>query len=64
MAENPHIRTLLKDAQQAGVEFSACVACAKRLGVEDTLRELEIEVKPWGVPLTELIKSGAKLLTI
>ena len=48
----------------AGVTVSACKACADQLGVTDALSELGIEVKYWGEPLTELLKSGEKLLTI
>jgi len=47
-----------------GMHVSACKACADQLGVTDTLQSLGIEVKYWGVPLTQLIKDDEKLLTI
>lgn len=28
------------------------------------LQNLDIEVKPWGAPLTDILKSNAKLMTI
>ncbi len=64
VAEDIHIQQLIRQALEDGVVFSACIACAEQLGVKDTLEELGIEVKPWGIPLTELIKKDEKLLTI
>ena len=64
VAENIHIQQLIKDAQKDGVVFSACIACAERLGVKSRLDQLAIETKTWGVPLTELLKNDAKLLTV
>jgi len=64
VAEDLHIQHLIKDAQDTGVIFSACIACADRLGVRAELERLDIEVKPWGSPLTGLLKSDEKLLTI
>ena len=63
-AENKVIQEEIKIAQLAGVKFSACVACARQLGVVAELEALEIEVKPWGQPLTELLKANEKLITI
>ncbi|MGE4442367.1 MAG: DsrE family protein [Desulfomicrobium sp.] len=63
-AENPHIQTLITDAQNDGVEFCACEACANRLGVKDALQSLGVDVQMWGAPLTELIKEQAPLITI
>jgi hypothetical protein len=47
-----------------GVKFSACIACARQLGVVEKLEELSIEVIAWGRPLTGLLKNNEKLLTI
>jgi hypothetical protein len=63
-AENTVIREEIKTAQLAGVRFSACIACAERLGVVGELEAQGIEVKPWGLPLTELLKTNEKLITI
>ncbi|MGO9121876.1 MAG: hypothetical protein ACLQPD_30225 [Desulfomonilaceae bacterium] len=54
----------LKELITAGVHVSACKACADELGVTQALVGLGIEVKYWGTPLTEIIKSGQPLLTI
>jgi hypothetical protein len=40
----------------AGVEFTACKACADSYGVSEKLTELGIEVKYMGQPLTEMLK--------
>ncbi len=58
------IQEQLQRLGAAGVAISACKACANELGVTDTLRGLGFEVKYWGQPLTELLQSGAPLLTV
>ena len=63
-AEDGAIREAIKAAREAGVEFSACVACARNLGVIGALEEQGIEILPWGEPLTELIKESAHLLSV
>lgn len=64
VAENKVIQEEIKIAKQAGVEFSACIACALQLGVVEDLKVQGIEVKGWGEPLTELLKEDEKLITI
>jgi len=64
VGENADIQSKIKELLAAGVKFSACKACADQLGVTEKLESLGIEVKYWGEPLTELIKSGKFLLTI
>ena len=51
-------------AKQAGVHFSACIACAINLGVREDLEALGIEVISWGIPLTQLLQEDKKILTI
>lgn len=63
-AENSHIQKLIAEAIEAGVEFSACQACAERLGVKEVIADQGIELKFWGAPLTEIIKNKENLLTI
>ena len=64
VGEDVGIQSKIKDAQAAGVHVTACKACADQLGVTETLEALDIEVKYWGQPLTELLKSDARLITI
>jgi len=63
-AEDWSIQEAIADAMECGVEFSACIRCADEYGVVGKLNELGIETIPWGPPLTELLKSGARLLTV
>ena len=63
-AENETIQEHLKIAQHAGVKFSACIACAIQLGVAEKLKALDIEVMPWGEPLTNILQNGEALITV
>ncbi|MCD7948036.1 MAG: DsrE family protein [Oscillospiraceae bacterium] len=63
-AENEEVRAGLCTMRDAGVHLSACVTCAHELGVEDALTAQGIECIPWGPPLTELLRSGAPLLSV
>lgn len=64
VSEDDNIQKLVKKALKAGVHITACKACADQLGVTETLEKLNIEVKYWGIPLTEILKNEEKLLTI
>jgi hypothetical protein len=64
VSEDATIQELIKKALDAGVHITACKACADQLGVTETLEKLQIEVKYWGLPLTEILKNNGRLLTI
>jgi hypothetical protein len=64
VSEDENIQKMVKKALEAGVHVTACKACADQLGVTETLEKLNIEVKYWGAPLTEILKNNEKLLTI
>ena len=63
VSENLKIREKLKAMQKDGVEIQACIACATAYGVVDELKNLNFEVKGMGKPLTDYLKSDAKVLT-
>ena len=63
-AENELIQVKIQLAQQAGVKFTACKACADQLGTTEQLLKQGVEVKYWRQGLTEILKNGDKLLTI
>ena len=63
-AENVQIQEAIQVARNVGVQFSACIACARQLGVIEKLEAQGIEVIPWGVPLTEVLKGSGKLITV
>jgi hypothetical protein len=54
----------VKQALDKGVHITACKACADQLGVTEALEKLNIEIKYWGVPLTEILTGEEALLTI
>jgi hypothetical protein len=40
-----------------GTKVQACIACTDSYGVSESLKELGIDVKPMGMPLTEMLKA-------
>lgn len=64
VSEDAKIQELVKEALNAGVHITACKACADQLGVTEILEKLQIEVKYWGIPFTEILTNDEKLLTI
>ncbi len=64
VSENKSIQIKLKEMIHDGVKVSACKACADQLGVTEIIESLGIEIKYWGEPLTDLLKSDKKILTI
>ncbi len=64
VASDAAVQEEIRLARSVGVTFTACVACARNLGVLDRLAELGIETKGWGAPLTELLNERAPLITI
>ncbi len=63
-AESGMVQEGIRELQEAGVEISACKACADGLGVSNILESLGIELKYWGEGLTKILKEDQKLLTI
>lgn len=64
VSKDANIQKKIKEALDTGVHITACKACADQLGVTETLEKLQIEVKYWGPPLTEILKNNEQLLTI
>jgi hypothetical protein len=62
-AENIVIQEKLKSMQKDGVIIEACIVCASSYGVVEELKTLNFDVKGMGKPLTDYLKSGAKVLT-
>ena len=63
LSENVKLQEKLKKMQEMGIVTEACVACARMYGVDDDLRELGIDVKGMGVPLSNYLKKRYHLLT-
>lgn len=62
--EDDSVREMVGKALKAGVHVTACKACADQLGVTKALEDLNVEVKYWGSPLTEILKNEETLLTV
>ncbi|MGF1586583.1 MAG: DsrE family protein [Bacteroidales bacterium] len=62
-AENIKVQERLKSMQKDGVVIEACIVCANEYGVTDELKNMDFVVKGMGSPLTDYLKSGAKVLT-
>lgn len=64
LADNKELQAKVKAMQADGVRFQACVVCADMYGVSQALRELGVEVKPMGDPLTRLLQDdGWEVMT-
>jgi hypothetical protein len=62
-AENLKIQEKLKAMQSDGVEIQACIVCADAYGVSEYLKKMDFDVRGMGKPLTDYLKSDAKVLT-
>ena len=62
--ENEAVRLKAQIASNAGVDFSACVSCARNLGLEQDLKDAGIEVIRWGEKLSLLMQNDKRVLTI
>ena len=63
LAGNENLQAKIKSMIADGVNVQACRACSDSYGVSSQLRSLGIDVKYMGKPLTDLLKSGWKVLT-
>ncbi len=63
LSENENLQERLKKMQEIGIRTEACVACARMYGVDDDLRELGIDVKGMGMPLSDYLKKRYHILT-
>ena len=64
LSEDEELQAYVQEMAGAGVELVACQACADSYGVSDALRELGVDVKYMGMPLTEMLKGDWKVLTL
>jgi hypothetical protein len=63
-AENEMIQEYIKKMQDAGVKIEACLHCAKMYKVDEKLKELGIDVKGMGMPLTNYLKEGWQTISL
>lgn len=62
LSEDKELQEHIMKMKDDGVELLACVRCAERYGVVETLEEMGFEVIKMGIPLTEYLKEGIKVL--
>ena len=64
LSEDQGLQAKVKSMMDDGVTFQACQACADMYGVTPKLRELGVDVKYMGEPLTNLLQDdGWKVMT-
>ena len=63
LSEDAELQAELGKMKAAGIVLEACIACADRYGASGKLRELGVDVKGMGKPLTAYIKEGRRVLT-
>lgn len=63
LAADKDLQAKIKSMMKDGMKIQACVVCADSYGVSPRLRELGLEVKSMGQPLSQLLKDGWKVLT-
>lgn len=62
--ENQMLQNYIKKMQDEGIKVEACITCAKMYGVDEKLKEMGIDVKSMGVPLTNYLKEDWKTLSL
>ena len=63
LAEDGELQMHVAAMQESGVVFSACKKCTDEYGISERISGMNIDVRYMGEPLTEILKSGQRLLT-
>ncbi|MBT3747471.1 MAG: DsrE family protein [Bacteroidetes bacterium] len=63
LAENEKLQEGIEKMKEIGMIVEACVACARMYGVDEDLREMDIDVKGMGTVLTKYLKAGYPNIT-
>ncbi len=63
LVEDAEIQNYMKKIQEAGVVVTACIACAKTYGAVEQIRDMGIDIKGMGVPLTNMLKNNERVVT-
>jgi len=64
LSQDEELQRCVRQMIEAGVIVVACAACADMYGVSQFLRNMGVDVKPMGTPLTQLLKAGKRVLSI
>ncbi len=57
------VKAEIMKLHDAGIELTACKACTDQYGLTTALESLHVDVRYMGEPLTDMLKSGWKVLT-
>ncbi len=63
IAEDEELQDELEKLKEAGVELKACKVCTDMHGVTEKVTALGFDAILMGAPLTEMLKTGWKVLT-
>jgi len=63
LSEDKDLQLSIEAMLKKDIKVMACKACSDSYGVTEILEKLGIEVMYMGVPLTEYLKSDAKVIT-
>jgi hypothetical protein len=63
LVADKELQAKLKAMQKDGVAVEACIACAMNYGIVEELKALGVSVRGMGIPLTNYLKNGWKVLT-
>jgi hypothetical protein len=63
LSENEELQKYVLKMMEGGIKVEACINCADMYGVTQQLRDMGIEVKGMGKPLTKYLKEGYKILS-
>ena len=56
LCSSNEVQELVRDIMKEGVKVMACQRCAERYGLVDQIKDMGIEVKLMGEPLTEFLQ--------
>jgi hypothetical protein len=63
LSEDTELQGTVKEMIEEGVRVEACLRCAENYGVVEDLKNLGIEVKLMGEPLSNYLKEDRKVIT-
>nr|WP_320118897.1 DsrE family protein [uncultured Marinifilum sp.] len=58
------IQSEIMEMIHSGIRVEACRNCAENFGVSEKLEKLGVKVHYMGIPMTEYLKNGEKILSI
>ena len=64
IGEDIEIQEIVKNMLESGISMEGCLACSEEFGVTEKLKNLGIEMKYMGEPITNILKNNEKLLTL